>query len=147
MNRITLVAIAAGFALTSTAPAQAGVTVGIHIGQNRPSYNERVRYDTRRIGFDNGYDDGLREGAKDGRRDDRFNYRDERAYRNGDAGYRSQYGHRGVYVDAYRQGFAEGYRAAYTSRRHRHRDYDRYDRDRYDRDNFNDRNDRRRDRR
>ena len=143
MNRMTLVAIAAGFALTSTAPAQAGVRVGIHIGNDRPGYryDERVRYDTRRIGFDNGYRDGLREGARDDRRDDRFNYRDERAYRNGDAGYRGYYGPRGVYVDAYRQGFAEGYRVAYT--RARHGDRGRSERwDRYDRDDRHDRYDR-----
>ncbi len=127
MNRMTLVAIAAGFALTSTAPAQAGVTVGIHIGNHRPGYYERARYDTRRIAFDNGYRDGLREGAKDDRRNDRFEYRDERAYRNGDAGYRGYYGPRYVYVDAYRDGFAEGYRAAYAARWDRGRG-DRYDR-------------------
>jgi len=122
MNKIALAAIATGFTLTSI-PAQAGVFVGIHIG-SRPGVYERSRHETGRIAFDNGYRDGLREGRKDDRHHDRYYYRDERRYREGDAGYRWEYGPRYAYVDAYRRGFAEGYRQGYR---------DRYDRGRYER--------------
>ena len=114
MNKLALAAIATGFTLT-TLPAQAGVFVGIHIG-NRPGVYERSRYDVGRIAFDHGYRDGLREGRKDDRHHDRFYYRDERRYREGDAGYRREYGPRYEYTRAYRRGFEEGYRQGYGDR-------------------------------
>ncbi len=120
MNRIALAAIAAGVALSSASPAPAGVRVGIVIGNDYPGYYERSdhrsRYDIGRIGFDNGYRDGLREGEKDDRRDDRYDYRDEGRYRDGDSGYRREYGPRYEYVSAYRHGFEEGYRRGYSNR-------------------------------
>jgi hypothetical protein len=124
MKRITtMMALAASVALSGTAPVQAAqVHVGIHIGNDRPAY----RYNTGRIGYDDGYRDGLREGARDDRRDDRYNYRDERLYRQGDAGYRREYGQRYEYVSSYRRGFEEGYRQAYSNRwdrRDHRRDY------------------------
>lgn len=114
MKRTTMIALAAGVALVGTTPVQAAqVRLGIQIGHERPVY----RYNVDRIGFDNGYQDGLREGARDDRRDERFNYRDERLYREGDAGYRFEYGSRYAYVSAYRRGFEDGYRRAYSDRR------------------------------
>lgn len=124
MKRIALVALAAALGIGSTVPADAAqVRLGIHIGNDRPGY----RYNVTRIGYDNGYRDGLREGNRDDRRDDRYSYRDERLYRQGDAGYRYEYGPRFEYVSSYRRGFEEGYRRGYTDRR----DYRRFDRRRY----------------
>ncbi|MEO8500624.1 MAG: hypothetical protein ABI565_06895 [Vicinamibacteria bacterium] len=136
MNRIAIAAIAATVALGSTVPAQAGVRVGMVIASDRRGYDDRDRYRGRynveRIAFDNGYRDGQREGVKDDRHRDRFEYRDEGRYRDGDAGYRREYGPRYEYVSVYRRGFAEGYRRGYASSR---RDDDRNGRDprRYDR--------------
>jgi hypothetical protein len=139
MNRITIGAIASTLALASTAPAQAGIRVGVVLASDRGGvyepYEYRGRYEVERIAFDHGYRDGLREGAKDDRRGERFDYRDEGRYRDGDSGYRREFGPRFEYVAAYRHGFAEGYRRGYASVR-AHRRYD--DRDwrddgRYDR--------------
>ena len=94
MNRRTIATALALATLAAATPAQAGVQIGIRIGNDRGGYSERGRYDVRRIAFDNGYRDGLREGQKDDRRDDRYNYRDEKRYRQADAGYRREYGSR-----------------------------------------------------
>ncbi len=122
--------------LAGAVPAQAGVRVGIHIGNDGAGYYDRddyrSRYNTGRIGFDLGYRDGLREGEKDDRRDDRYNYRDEKRYREGDAGYRREFGPRYAYVSAYRHGFEDGYRQGYSNRRSHGRYDDRYSH-RYDR--------------
>lgn len=126
MRRTTLAAALAFATLAAFAtPAQAGGQIGIQAGPNR-GYYDRGRYEVRRIAFDNGYRDGLREGEKDDRSDDRYNYRDERRYRQGDAGYRREYGSRFAYASAYRQGFEDGYRRAYSNRR-----TGRFDRRRY----------------
>lgn len=136
MNRTTLAAAIAFATLAAATPAQAGVRVGIHIGNDRPGYYERGdsrgRSNVGRIAFDNGYRDGLREGEKDDRRDDRYNYRDEGRYRDGDSGYRREYGPRYEYVSAYRRGFEEGYRQGYSNRRGQGR-YDGRGNGRYDR--------------
>lgn len=134
MNRITL---AAALALATTAvatPAQAGISVGIHIGDRGRYYERDARY-VERIAFDNGYRDGLREGERDDRHDDRYNYRDEKRYRNADSGYRREYGPRWVYASAYRRGFEDGYRRGYANVRARYgRGWDDRDRDgRWDR--------------
>ena len=111
MKRIALIALAATIGIGSTVPADAAqVRLGIHIGNDR-------RYNTTRVGYDNGYRDGMREGNRDDRRDERFSYRDEYLYREGDAGYRFEYGPRHEYVSSYRRGFEEGYRRAYDDRR------------------------------
>jgi hypothetical protein len=118
MKRIALVALAATLGIGSTVPADAAqVRLGIHIGSDRRDH----RYNTTRIGYDNGYRDGLREGNRDDRRDDRYNYRDEWLYRQGDAGYRFEYGPRYEYVSSYRRGFEEGYRRGYSDWRDRNR--------------------------
>jgi len=125
MNRIAISALAATVALGSTAPAHAGIRVGVVIATDRGGYYDRDgyrgRYNVERIAFDNGYRDGLREGEKDDRRDDRFDYRDEGRYRGGDSGYRREYGSRYEYASAYRRGFAEGYRRGYANVRSRGR--------------------------
>lgn len=69
-----------------------------------------------------GYDRGLRAGEEDSRRNQSFNFTDESDYRNGDAGYRSQYGNRTLYRDDFRRGYSEGYRLGYS--RYRDPSYD-----------------------
>src|SRR5687768_16013443 len=59
------------------------------------------------IGYDNGYEEGLRHGRSDGRRGLSFDYAHDRDYRRGDDGYRSRYGSRHVYADAFRSGYRE----------------------------------------
>lgn len=136
MKSLAATGIVAASMLAIPAPSSADVRVGIgvHIG-NGPRYG---RYDdgTFRIGYNRGYDDGYKEGGKDGRRGERFSFWDEGRYRNGDRGYRRNYGPRWQYSDGYRNGFEAGYRRGYAafSRRYDRR-YDRgYDRgyDRYD---------------
>lgn len=78
------------------------------------SVDERSSYaDARRSAYDNGYREGIREGERDARRGDRFEFRDERTFRDGDKGYRRQYGDRERYRQAFRSGYAAGYSDAY----------------------------------
>jgi flagellar biosynthesis/type III secretory pathway protein FliH len=78
------------------------------------SADERISYfDARRAAYDNGYREGLKEGEKDARRGDRFDFRDEGAFRDGDRGYRRQFGDRDRYRQAFRSGFSDGYSEAY----------------------------------
>jgi len=98
------------------------------------------RYDaySGRIGYDNGYEDGLKRGRHDGDRGDRFDVTRDSKFRDGDHGYKRQYGPRSEYVRAYRAGYERGYRdgfAPYASARGRSRDgY--YGRDGYGRDGY-----------
>lgn len=117
MNRTAIAITLALTSIAATTPADAGVRIGVQFGNDRGGYNERGRYGASRIAFDNGYRDGLREGEKDDRSDDRYNYRDERRYREADAGYRRDYGSRFEYAASYRRGFEEGYRRGYSNRR------------------------------
>ncbi len=127
MNRTTIGALAATVALAVPLPAQAGVGVSVVIGDDRGGYESyRGRYTADRIAFDNGYRDGLREGEKDDRKDDRFEYRDEGRFRDGDAGYKRDYGPRSAYISAYRRGFVDGYRRGYGNASSRGRYDDRY---------------------
>jgi hypothetical protein len=117
---------AAFLAVPTESRADVRVGVGIRIGDGY-GYNRNYR-NTWRTGYDRGVEDGRKEGFKDVRRHERFGYRDEGRYRDGDAGYHGWMGPRYQYVSGYRRGFEEGYRNGY-------RQYNRYDdRDRrYDR--------------
>jgi hypothetical protein len=138
MNRTTLGALVASVALAAPLPAQAGVGITVVYNDDRGRYEDyRYRNQASRIAFDHGYRDGLREGEKDDRHDDRFEYRDEGRYRDGDSGYKREYGPRSAYISAYRRGFIDGYRRGYANvpshdryddRGGRDDRYDRYDR-------------------
>jgi hypothetical protein len=89
---------------------------------------ERSSRDAHRIGFERGFRDGRENGFKDARRHDDFNYRNDRSYRNGDAGYRSSYGPRRLYASGYREGYERGYRRAFSYQWHSRSDDRREDR-------------------
>jgi flagellar biosynthesis/type III secretory pathway protein FliH len=109
------------------APAQAQLSRSASLlaysADERSSY-----YDARRAAYDNGYREGLKEGEKDARRGDRFEFRDEGAFRDGDKGYRRQFGDRERYRQTFRSGFAAGYSDAYQRLNVRH-DRGRWERD------------------
>jgi hypothetical protein len=65
------------------------------------------------VGFEKGYEDGLKHGRKDGDRRETFEFTHDKHYRQGDHGYRSEYGPRFEYVRGYRRGYEEGYRDGY----------------------------------
>jgi hypothetical protein len=110
----------------STRAADVGVGVGIELGAS----HYREGGGPWRHGFARGADEGFREGERDARRHERFDYYDEKSYRDCDRGYKGWMGPRHVYERAYRQGYGEGYARAYR----RFAGY-RWDRDdRYDRD-------------
>ena len=64
-------------------------------------------------GFQEGYSRGVRAGEEDSRRGQSFNFTDEGDYRNGNAGYRSQYGPVDRYRTEFRRGYEQGYRTGY----------------------------------
>ena len=94
------------------APAHAQLSRGhpslAYSADERSSY-----YEARRTAYDNGYREGIKEGEKDARRGDRFEFRDERTFRDGDNGYRRQFGDRERYRQSFRSGYAAGYSDAY----------------------------------
>lgn len=68
----------------------------------------------RQTALNAGYNRGIQEGRKDRSRGDRFDYRDEGAYRDASNDYSSRLGDRETYRQYYRQGFANGYRDGYN---------------------------------
>ena len=80
-----------------------------------------------------GYQDGLSHGQGDARGHHSFRPTDSDAFKNADAGYRSDFGDKNAYRDVYRKAYEEGYRQGYYGNsRHDHgdNDHDRDDRDR-----------------
>ena len=71
---------------------------------NQPAYRE-------------GYERGARAGDEDLRRGQAFNFTDEGDYRDGDSGYRREYGSREWYRNEFRRGYQDGYRVAYNQSR------------------------------
>ena len=73
-------------------------------------YNGQLR----QTALNAGYNEGVREGRHDRDRGDRFDYRDEGAYRSASKDYNSRLGDRNQYQQFFRQGFANGYRDGYN---------------------------------
>jgi len=69
-----------------------------------------------RVAYDNGYHEGVTAGQRDARVQRAYDYRRERAYRDGDRGYDRRFGGRGQYRQAFRRGFEDGYREGYQRR-------------------------------
>jgi flagellar biosynthesis/type III secretory pathway protein FliH len=93
---------------------------------NRYRISER---EAREIGYRKGYQYGVREGRYDRRMRNKFDYKRNRAYKDGKYGYRDEYRHDGNYRDGFRQGFANGYREGYS----RNGGWYRWEDDRWDR--------------
>jgi hypothetical protein len=101
----------AALAVPAWAQAQSGLL--INPADIRYADAQAPYYDIRRDAYDYGYREGMRAGEIDARRGDRFGFEDEREYRNGDGGYRRQYGDRDRYRQTFRSGYAAGYSDAY----------------------------------
>ena len=68
----------------------------------------------RQTALNAGYNNGIEEGRKDRQRGERFEYRDESDYQRATDDYSSRLGDRNAYMQYFRQGFANGYRAGYN---------------------------------
>jgi hypothetical protein len=79
---------------------------GVPYGRGGVPYGQTTRYD---LAVATGYNDGYEAGLDDGRDRRRNNPVAESRYRNGDRGYRREYGAREVYKIRYREGFLQGY--------------------------------------
>jgi hypothetical protein len=75
-----------------------------------PAYGGSYGYNP---GFDRGYREGLDKGRNDGKHHDSYNPRNEKWYREGDRGYKDEYGSKRAYENAYRDGFLRGYDEGY----------------------------------
>jgi hypothetical protein len=106
MKRSLAVPVFGVLALALAAPASAQF--------GRPS--DRSGYYGSGPAYDNGYREGIKEGEKDARSRDAFEFRDEGDWRDGDHGYRGEYGDRSFYRRVFRDGFEAGYADGY--RRH-----------------------------
>ncbi len=88
---------------------------------NYPGYDGRAvprsysAYDSR-FGYSKGYEDGLEKGRDDIHHNRRYDPQRHDWYRDGDRGYKREYGPRTDYTAAYRQGFVNGYAAGYGDR-------------------------------
>ncbi len=78
--------------------------------RNRGGYD---RNNSSRIAEQRGYATGLDRGRDDGRNRRSFNPANSSHYRDGDSGYRSEYGSREAYRQAYRAAFRRGYEVGY----------------------------------
>jgi hypothetical protein len=103
--RATTVTLAAAAALMLATPA--------HAQYGRVWSDSRAYDNARQIAHDNGYREGLAHGQNAARDNKVFDLNREKDYRNGDEGYRRDYGDRDFYRVEFRRGFAEGYREAY----------------------------------
>jgi hypothetical protein len=103
-NRLLLVTAAAAIVLFTALPAHA------QFG----GWSDRYGYNNwRRLAYENGYREGVGEGQKDARSRDAFEFRDEGDWRDGDKGYRREYGDRNLYRRTFRDGFESGYADGY----------------------------------
>jgi hypothetical protein len=135
MSRAVLVA--AGLLVALPLPAAARDIYEVDRGRavrrdNR--YGRGYGYaETHRIGHAKGYEEGFDEGRKDAERRRGYNVRRHDDFRDGDEGYKRDYGPKSEYVRGFRTGFEEGYRDAYRSRAGYARDDYRYGRSSYGR--------------
>jgi hypothetical protein len=135
----------AGLGMIAAEPArvQAGerVHLGIVVRAGLPgewAYSGSQRDESYRYGYERGLREGRHEGRRDAYRGNRFEYRDERNFRDSDDGWERWMGPRPAYRAGFREGFSSGYRAGYRAafdRRGRGygRDHDRRDDRRDDR--------------
>ncbi len=70
-------------------------------------------YELRQTALNAGYNEGLKAGRKDRSRGERYDYRDEGAYRDAGKDYNSRYGNRELYRQYFRQGYVNGYTDGY----------------------------------
>jgi hypothetical protein len=106
---VPVVALALG--VLSTSACATGYAYG---GQRDRGYGGYGGYDrgyagAERIAYDNGFREGIRAGEKDARKHHRFEPRRDGDWRDGDNGYRREYGDRGFYRRNFRNGFEAGY--------------------------------------
>ena len=96
-------------------PGLAQAQTSLLINPTEPQYadGQAPYYDARRSAYDYGYREGARAGENDASRGDRFGYEDEREFRNGDGGYRREYGDRDRYRQTFRSGYSAGYNDGY----------------------------------
>jgi hypothetical protein len=103
--------------------------------QNRYYYENNSRYD-RSYGFnsaawENGYRLGYGAGSNDYSFRSSYDVDRNKTYRDGDSGYRNEYGSKDQYKREFRSAYESGYRDGYEGRRSQvdYRRNDRYDRD------------------
>ena len=94
--------------LSMAAPACAAQTYGY------PAQRGGYGRDIERRAYDIGYRDGIREGERDGRSGRQFSFNRHDEWRDGDDGYRREYGNRDLYRRSFRNGFESGYSEAYN---------------------------------
>jgi hypothetical protein len=82
-------------------------------GYDRGGNGRYDRNEVSRIAQENGYRSGLRSGEEDRTRRRSYRLNDSSDYRNATDGYRSEYGDRNLYQQAFRDGFRRGYDEGY----------------------------------
>lgn len=101
---VLTVALLFGLTIVTSLTAQAQYRTRDDYGYGRNTY---------RIAAQQGYQDGMNEGAKDARDNDRYKPEGAKKYKKATEGYRSEYGNKDEYKQAYRRGFLKGYDAGF----------------------------------
>jgi len=84
--------------------------------RNSDRWDRNGNSQLRQTALNAGYNEGIKAGRKDRSRGERFEYRDEGAYRDASHDYSSRLGDRELYKQFYRQGYANGYEDGYRYR-------------------------------
>jgi hypothetical protein len=103
----------AALALSVLGISSTACATGYAYGRDRGRYDGAYYRDMERRAYDNGFRDGVRAGEHDGRDRRRFEPTRHGDWRDGDDGFRREYGDRGVYRRNFRAGFEAGYAQGY----------------------------------
>lgn len=91
---------------------------GDYNGGYNGGYNPGSRYsqsEIMRIAAQNAYNDAFKHGKEDAERNRQYNYQHGDRFRDADRGYRSEYGNKEFYKQAYREGYARAYDEGFRS--------------------------------
>jgi hypothetical protein len=83
---------------------------------NNGPWNNGGGWGNRNGGYQSGYQNGLNYGQHDRNAGKPFRPTDSGVYRDGDRGYNSSYGDKGLYKSQFRQGYEQGYQRGYYGR-------------------------------
>jgi len=79
-------------------------------------YDRNGSFQLRQTALNAGYNEGIKAGRKDRSHGERFEYRDEGAFRDATRDYSSRLGNKELYRQYFRQGYANGYEDGYRYR-------------------------------
>ena len=102
-------AVALALGVLTTSACATGYAYGGQRDRGWGGYDRGGYAGVERVAYDNGFREGIREGERDARKRHRYEPTRNGDWRDGDNGYRREYGDRGFYRRNFRSGFEAGY--------------------------------------